>query len=106
MSDAGVRDRVLLTQAAGSPGLRREGAACRRMTKGRGRGAGGRGAVGLARDQRRARRGGGGEGTDLGRAAGGGVRGGVAGDGGGGVIHLSMESDSVSGFTNWNASAR
>ncbi len=34
MSDAGVRERVLLTQAAGSPGLRREGAACARMTKG------------------------------------------------------------------------
>jgi hypothetical protein len=29
-----VRDRVLLAQAAGSPGLRREDAACRRMTKG------------------------------------------------------------------------
>jgi hypothetical protein len=39
--------------------------------------------VGLARDQRRARRGGGGDVADLGRAAAGGVRGGVAGDGGG-----------------------
>jgi hypothetical protein len=29
-----ARDRVLLTQAAGSPGLRREDAACRRMPKG------------------------------------------------------------------------
>ena len=31
-------DRFALTRAAGSPGLRRAGAACRRMTKGEGRG--------------------------------------------------------------------
>ena len=34
ISTAPARDSFLLTQAAGSPGLRREGAACRRMTKG------------------------------------------------------------------------
>jgi len=33
ISAAGARDRVALSRAAGSPGLRREDAACRRMTK-------------------------------------------------------------------------
>jgi hypothetical protein len=33
VGSGGVRDSVLLSQAAASPGLRREGAACRRMTR-------------------------------------------------------------------------